>query len=404
VVVDNQRFEQVLQNTRNNYRALLSYLTTQFNAMSILMQAGEVLSFAAVTQVAQAAEATLAQARALTLANRGALSMLRQLYDAQQSLMQTWRTVLLQLGPSTTKKYASYQTFVTRLDERLNQPIVGQRVGLLPALDAQNLPAAVDMQEEIVRLVGTAAQAVPRGSIQVRYTDAPPGLLQANVVARFGFRVRSFTTLADTYLVTILGQSTWQRTLVTNTGAPILDGRIPLGPSGDERAVFVEVTPAGGTSPLQIRVVSEANDAEIAQNSTLLTLTQGQAAPFPEDRIQFQLEAPFQVTVNQTTGVVTATRNVEGSIRVRITNATGQQVSFALTVEEVPNTRIGTWTVSRTGDASMPNVPSGGNNAVGGIRVQPGVDAVAVQARYVATTTIAGVPVTAAIQVQFEAT
>jgi hypothetical protein len=89
---------------------------------------------------------------------------------------------------------------------------------------------------------------------------------------------------------------------------------------------------------------------------------------------------------------------------VRITNATGQQVSFALTVEEVPNTRIGTWTVSRTGDASMPNVPSGGNNAVGGIRVQPGVDAVAVQARYVATTTIAGVPVTAAIQVQFEAT
>ena len=190
--------------------------------------------------------------------------------------MTVWKDVVLQLGTSV-KKYASYQSFVERLDDRLNDPTVNTLIGLLPALNAGNLRAAVDMQEEIVRLIGTAAATIARGSIVVSYVNAPPGNLTTGQVARFEFRIRSFTTQADSFTVRVLPNAGWPRVLVDNLGNPVPNNKVPVGPAGTQSTIFINVTPQTGTSGLQLNVVSDSNPAEIDQFTGLLTLDPGAA-------------------------------------------------------------------------------------------------------------------------------
>jgi hypothetical protein len=396
LVVENPRFQQMLEITRNNIQAFVRYITTQFNATFALLTGAEVLGLQAATHVAHTAEAGLAQINSLTMANRGALNFLRQLYQAEQNFMVVWRDVVLQLG-TAVKKYASYQAFVTNLNARLNNPAVGTLTGLLPALNAGNLLLAVDMQEEIARLIGSAAATIARGSIQVSYVNAPPGNLTTGQIARFEFRVRSFTTQADTFTVAVLPPAGWPRFVVDSVGNPVPNNKVPIGSSGGETTIFVNVTVQTGSSQLQLRVVSDSNPAEIDQVTGLLTLTQGQPAPPGEDRIQFQLENPFRLTINPATGVATVQATPApqpASLGVRIFNNTGQTTTFAVTVDVVPGTQVGSWTIARLGDPTTPAIASGSSLRPGGVNITADAGAVSVQARYTVSTTIAGAPVT----------
>jgi hypothetical protein len=406
IIVDNPRFQLMLEATRNNIQAFVRYITTQFNAIFVALAGGEVLGLEAAMHVAHTVEAGLAQIHAQTMANRGAVNFLRQLYQAEQTFMTVWRDVVLQLG-TAPKKYASYQSFVNSLNARLNDAAVGPLTGLLPALNAGNLLAAVDMQEEIARLIGTAAATIARGSIQVSYVNAPPGNLTTGQIARFEFRVRSFTTQADSYTVTVLPPAGWPRVVVDSAGNPVPGNKVPIGPAGSETTIFVNVTVQTGSSDLQLRVVSDSNPAEIDQVTGLLTLTQGQPAPLGEDKIQFQLENPFRLTINPATGVATVSRPPApqpASIGVRIFNNTGQTATFNVTVDVVPGTAVGTWTIALLGPAITPAIAHGASLRPGGINITAGADAVSVQARYIVSTTIAGATVTSQIIVPIVAT
>jgi hypothetical protein len=355
------------------------------------LSAAEILGIEAAAHIAHTTQAGLANANALTLANRSALNYLRQLYEAQQNFMVVWRDVVLQLG-AAVKKYASYTSFITRLDQRLNQPLVGTLTGLLPAINAGNLAAAADMQEEIARLIGAASAAIARGTIQVSYANAPPGNLTLGQIARFEFRVRSFLTQADTCTVTILPQAGWPRVLVDGSGTPIPNNKVPVPASGAETTIFVNVTVQAGSSDLQLRVVSDSNPAEIDQISGLVSLTQGQPAPPGEDKVQFNIETPFQATI--VNGIVNIPRAgpQPGSIGIRIFNNTGQTATFTLAAAVVPGTAIGTWNVALAGPSTLP-LANGANAKPGGIDVSVAGDSVSCQVRYTATTTIAGVSV-----------
>src|SRR5205823_6550903 len=141
---------------------------------------------------------------------------------------------------------------------------------------------------------------------------------------------------------------------------------------------------------------SDSNPAEIDQVTGLLTLTAGQPAPPGEDRIQFQLEVPFHATISG--GVVTLTQPLQASsVGVRIFNNTGQTATFNITVDEVPNSRIGTWTIARQGDAATAPLAHGASVRVGGVSITPGADAVSTQARYNVSTNIAGATVAASL-------
>jgi hypothetical protein len=390
VVVDNARFAQMLQITSSNVQAFLKYISTNFNPPFIALTFAETLGFQAAALVSQAAQAGLANLNARTLANRGALDFLRQLYAAEQNLMTVWRDVVLQLG-FIVKKYASYTNFVTGLDQRLNQPTVGTLVGLLPAINAGDLASAVTMQEEIARLIGSAAASIARGTIQISYSDAPPGNLLLGQLARFQFRVKSFTTQADTFTVKVLPATGWPRLLVDPaTDIQIPNNKVTVPASGGETTLFIDVTVQAGTSGLQVQVTSDSNPAEIDQFSTLLTLTAGQPAPPTEDKIQFSLETPFQATIDN--GIVKVSKPPApqpGSVGVRIFNSTGQTATFALDVSIVPGTAVGTWTAALAGPNSIP-INDGANAKPGGINITVGVDAVSCQIKYTASTTING--------------
>src|SRR5436305_1258461 len=127
-----------------------------------------------------------------------------QLLAAQENFLCVWHDVMLQLG-SPVKKYASYATFVQRMDDRLHLAALGSLTGLKPALANGDLAAAVAMQEEIARLFGTAGDAtLPRGAITVFLANSPPGTLTNGQLVRFEFHVKSATTFADAYTVALL--------------------------------------------------------------------------------------------------------------------------------------------------------------------------------------------------------
>lgn len=394
VRVDEARFSNMMLNTRKQYLNFVHYISTTFNPPFSPLSSSEVLGLQAGHNVAQAADAALAQANALTLANQGALAVLRQIYDAQEFFLTIWQTHVLLLG-SPTKKYASYQALFNRLDDRLNKQNVPATLltGLKPALDAGDLISAADTQEEIIRLIGTGANTVTRGSIQLAYSNAPPGNLTTGNVAQFQFTLTSATTQADSYTVTILPAAGWPRVLVDGGGNPIPGNKVALGASGAQTTLFVNVTPQAGTSGLQLHVESDSNAAEVFQDSTLLTLTQGQPPPPPQNQIQFGIESPFQATFNAQTGVLTVFRPPKpqpGSVGIRIFNKSGQNLTnIALAVDIVPGTAVGTWNAVSSCPPTI-NLNAGQDTKPGGINITASADSASVQVRFTASVTING--------------
>jgi uncharacterized protein DUF6519 len=396
VIVDNARFEHALTITRTNVNAFTKYITTQFNAPSTTLVSVEVLGLAAAAHIAHTVEAGLAPLGALSMANQGALRFLQQLYDAQQSFMTLWRDFVLKLG-GAVKKYASYQVFIGQLDDRLNKPAVGSLTGLLAAINASNLLAATEMQEEIARLIGSQRTSIARGSIQVSYSNAPPGNVTTGIPARLEYKIKSFTTQADTYSVSILPVAGWPRVLVDIGGNPVPNNKISIGASGDASSIFVNVTPQTGSQTLQLEVKSDSNPGEIDQITGLITLTIGAPFPLGDDQVQFQIETPNLATINAGIVTVNAPVGTPASVGVRIFNSTGQTATFDVAVDVVPGSQVGNWTISRSGGASIP-IANGANGKAGGISITR-VDgtAVSVQARYTVSTIVSGSPVTAQV-------
>lgn len=402
VVVDNQRFRQMLENTRNNLLAFIRYITTQFNTSTTLLTAAEVLGLQAAEHIARTAETGLGLVNTESIANRGVLNFLFQVYNAEDNFMTVWHDVVLQLG-GTPKKYASYQDFINRLDQRLHQPSVGVLTGLLPALQRGDLEAATTMQEEIVRLFGTASANIPHGSIQVFLAKSPPGNLTTGPVpARFEFRVRSFTTLADTYTVKILPETGWPRMVVDSLGNPIPNNKIPIGASGSETTIFIDVTVQTGSTNLQLRVTSDANPIEIDQLTGLFALTQNQPPPIGEDKVQLRIESGslFQAILDPSSGTVSIKRTVTGSFEVRIFNNTGTQQTFNVTISK--QNEVGAWTAVYTGDSPVPI--NNNSSVLESVDITPAPGASSMQLQVTATTTIAGSPVTGQIVIPLVAT
>jgi len=366
------------------------------------------------------------------------------------------------LPGATPKKYASYQNFIAQLADRLNPSIFGatvddslafssdsqavnlgeatiaqqefasptqssdllsQRIivgdipidapivtspGLLTVLQAGNLEGATAIQEEIAALFLAAGANVARGSIQVFLGLSPAGNLTNGQVARFEFRVRSFTTMADTYTVTVEPAGGWPRRVVDAQGNPTLNNRVPIDSSGTESTIFIDVDVQAGSSGLRLRVISNSNPEEINQLSGLFTLTEGQPAPVGEDPVQLHLTNMISnATLNRTTDVVSIQKTVQGVIEVELLNKTGRSATFSM--DKLLQNPIGAWTVefvvarlpiavdsaSTVGsEASRPVAPGGPPQptiAIDGrfpalLSVKPGSDAVSAQLRITAAT------------------
>jgi hypothetical protein len=397
LVVTDDRFRQLLQNTRDNVLDGLQHFLTDFNAPDASLVAGEVLGFQALERVARTADAALAMMGSQTIANQGALEILEQLYDAEDRFYQTWAAVVLDLGGSP-KKYAAYNSFIDRLDARLHDASVGTFTGLRMALDAGNLEAATAMQEEIARLIGTVGAELPRGTLSIALTGVPNGPLTQGRVVTFEYTVQSFTTLADTYTVTVLPSEGWDRDVVDDSGTPLPSNRVSIGPRGSTVTIFVEVVVGTGTSDLQIQVVSDSNPTEVSQLTSLITLEEGEPAPGAETRIQLELN-----TVKGSpppSGTIGLPTDNDSILQVDLSNnlSTQQQISLAFDTENAE----GTWTTTIPGDAT-PNVSAGATIPIS-LVVNPSPGAGTAQLRLEASTTDNGETISTALVLPAEAT
>lgn len=392
IVVDNVRFRTMLLNTRNNVLAFMKYLLTQFNQISAPMRAAELLGVQAAEHIASTAEIGLSLLASASLANRGALGILSQLYGAENNFMVIWRDFVLQLG-TTPKTYASFTNFIARLSDRLNQPNVGPLIGLQAALTAGNLEASTAMQEEIARLFGTTSTAVARGAIQVFLAQSPLGNLNSPPAARFAFKVKSFTTLADTFTVRIIPDQGWPRRIVDSNGVPVPGNKVSIGPAGSEATILVDADVQPGSSGLQLRVTSDSNPDEISQLSTLFNLTQGQPGPVGEDKVQVQLAfnpaTAGTAQFDPNTGIISIKIGTQGNVQMRLFNNTGANANFTVTLEQ--QDKLGTWTVLF--DGSVPPLNDGQSFPLTAI-VTPGPDAVSAKLKIVAKTTINAIETT----------
>lgn len=398
-VVDNDRMMQLIENTRKNVLSFITYITTKFNPPTTQLMSVEILGLQAADCISRAAETAIQLMGCETVANRGATGILYQLYYAEDRFHVIWRDIVLHLG-GTPKKYAAYQDFVKRLDDRLHQPTVGVLKGLLPALQAGDIEAAVKMQEELTRLIGTASSAVPRGTIQVYLAKTPAGNLLAGQVARFEFSVRSFTTVADTFTVKVMPDSGWPRMVVDNSGNPVPGNRVPIGASGSETTIFVDVTVQTGSSDLQLRVTSDANPNEIDQLTGLFKLSENAPAPVGEDKVQLHISTVSNGKHDANTGIVSIKRNVLGLIELRLFNNAGQNATFDLSLEKT--NEVGVWTAEFSGSPSLP--VNSGASLPKVVKVTPKDDAVSLELIVKATTTISGSTVKGEIIIPLKAT
>jgi Family of unknown function (DUF6519) len=404
IVVDNTRVQQMLQNTRDILLAFVRYIGAQYNPAFLPLTAAEVLGLQAADHIARVADAGLALVNTSSMANTGALNFLRQVYDAESNFLGIWRDVVLTTSGSV-KKYASYATFLQRLDDRLNKQTVGILTGLGPALTAGNLAAAVAMQEEIARLFGTASKTIPRGAITVFLANSPPGNLTPGPnPVRFEFRVRSATTLADTYTVTVLPATGWPRLVVDAAGNPVPGNKVSIGPQPAEVPIFVNVTVQAGTSGLQLQVMSDQNPDEINQTSSLFTLTAGQPAPLGEDKVQFNISPNIvNGTKDPATGAINIARGNTCTLTIQIVNNSGQNASFDLTAAKQNEVAANAWTLTPQFNTPMPI--NNGQSVQAQIRVLPqNAPAVSLQVLFTASATIQGSTVSGQFVIPFVAT
>jgi hypothetical protein len=407
IVLDTPKFKLVLEATRNNVLGFIRYITTEFNPINTTMTAAEVLGLHAAAQITRPAEAGLALLGNQVLANRGALGVLSQLYDAENAFLEIWRDVVMHLG-GTPKKYATYDHFVTRLDQRLNDPLVGSAPGLQAALAAEDLAAASSMQDAIARLFGEETNAnIPRGSIDIFLTKSAANLVQGQTVT-LEFTVHSFTTLADSYTVEILPQAGWTRRLVDQNGVAIPSNRVPIGAGPALSKIYIEVVVGTGTSALQLRVTSVSNPDEVTQTTESYALVEGQAGPPPASKIRLEITGASQGGNNlpwdQQQNKITLPANpLQSTIAINAYNDSASQVMLDLTatISNVVPANPGTlWAAHIAGGATIP--VGSGTHSPSQARVTPGVPATSATLTISAAGTVEGTAVTTTISVDLE--
>jgi hypothetical protein len=393
IIVNNARFQLMLQNTRDNLLALIRYISSQFNPIFVPLMAGETLGLQAADHVARAADVGLALVNSSNLANPGALLYMYQLLAALENFLGVWHDVMLKLG-SPVQKYASYATFVQRLDDRLHLATLGVLIGLKPALDAGDLASAVAMQEEIARLIGAAGDpSLPRGAISIFLANSPPGNLTNGQLVRFEFHVKSATTFADTYTVALLGTPAWPEAVVDSVGNPVPNNKVAIDAIPAEVPIFINVNVQPGSSTLQIRVTSDKNPSEITQTSNLFTLTEGQPAPPGENKIQFNLmPGIINGTKDPITGALNVSRTKTCTFNVQVFNNLAVNGSFNLGIAKQAETPAASWTANYNGDAVA--LINAGQFATEQIAVTPAANATSVQILFNASATIQGSTVT----------
>jgi hypothetical protein len=259
----------------------------------------------ALQQLMQFAQSGEVQALAEAVSEENALTVLREFYDRQKA----WLDLVTELVG------ASAASFVTQYGQLLDVgDVTSGAAGLDPALDGEDVFAAVLAQERINFFLSAAAGELPEGDVIALFTNvAPIAPVQAGTVFTFTFNVTaSFDGPLDEeeFAVTASLPSDFGAISVT---PPVLT----LAKPQESATVTVTVDPNGAalTGTLELGVRSVRNPT-IESPQLLLSLVRAATPPLPSF---FVYSGP--------------TFNVDGRLPIpqnHLTRSQGRRINFLL--------------------------------------------------------------------------
>jgi hypothetical protein len=359
VVVDTQRFRNMLALTRDAARGFITYLTTQFVAPSSSYLAAEMLGVESLSAVASAADHALGIVHAQVLGTRGAMGIVQQIYDAEARLVQAWQTALLPLVKSGATPYQSaFGASIALIASYLDGPAPGGNVAVAAALQAANLDGAVASQERIAAELGAQA-GKPIGTLTVKYLGSvSPTVLAASPID-LKFEVSGAVTPDDDLAVQVFIDPLW--TVSFKNG----DGSTPFslqgGPGAFTRQFIVTVTPPAGpgSTLFSVEVHAQRNPA-LGFITTQKTLQIGSAPP-PSDE-QYEVKVAT-ASVMPSGGVYQVPHSTMADITLVFANHSGSQVTIDLepSASAVWTVTKGPFTLNNSGNgydvAALSNSP-----------------------------------------------
>lgn len=301
IVVDTDRFSQLLVETRDNVREFLNYLTTKFVDPSAPYVAAEVVGMDALSSLAILADHGISLLNTQSMATRGALAFLGQLLDAEERLLSVWRTALFPLTKVGVHVYqAAYEQTLTRIESYLTGPAPSGFTCLADALASGSLFEAVRAQSRINLELGGEIDR-PKGAVSVTYLGSITPTILKNQPFDLSYRVQGNLTPADSLDVAVFVATGWQATLKNKDGT--LPFALTFGPGNDSEDFLVTVRSPntdGAQSPLSLQVNAHRNPTGVLFLTGQKTLIVGNPPPLSEATYAFTIPL---VNVTQVAGV-----------------------------------------------------------------------------------------------------
>jgi hypothetical protein len=350
VVVDTARFQDMLTVTRDGARDFITYLTTKFVTPSSNYLAAEIAGIETLSAIANAADHALGAIFARTLGTRGALGVMRQLYDAEKRFVTTWQGVVLPLVKGGQAVYqTAFANSILTIKGYLDGPAPGGLIAITAALAASNLEGAVASQERIAsELAGQLAK--PLGTVSLKYLGSVSPTVLRNTPIDLRYEVTGNITPDDDLQVQVFIDPAWAVSFKNG------DGSTPFalhgGPGAFTQQFFVSITPPDvpvAQTTFSVEVHAKKNPAGVAFVTTQKSLQIN--APPPASEAQFVITVPIS-SVPALAGVYQVNKGTTADLTFRMFNNTGT----AIAVDLEPSAAAAGWTVVK-GPFALTNQP-----------------------------------------------
>lgn len=326
-VLDVQRFVQMVKGLRTVLFTRLSSNLLPFQTGAPDAQRKESLIFMSLQDLSALARLGERQATAHNLDNADALEFMREFYDGQSA----WVDLLESIGNEGGVAQAFVNGYRQRLD---NSPPVPLIKGLKPALDQNDLLAAVIAQEELNLWLTAPTGELPEGSVDALYQSViPVENLTAGASYDFTYRIAAnFTTpqANEDFQVQVTLPAAFG---TANANPPTLT----FAPPEQEAEVVVTVVPSGATTTADLDVsVFAVRNATLRSPQPPITLTLGSPPPvaafFFYAGVRFNEDGQLEIPQNHLTRA--QGRNI--LFRLQNDSATATR-SYQVTGQIVPN-------------------------------------------------------------------
>lgn len=281
LLVTSEQMQNVLAQTRDGIRDFIAYLTETFLTPTTPYFAGEVGGISVLHATAGIAEQGLAVLESRAMDTRGALALLAQLRDAEQRVLDVWRSAVLPIerSPGVRAYENAFVTMIDAIESFLTGPAPVGYTALTPALESGDLRQAVRAQEQIASEFGGQAGHAT-GSLLLTYLGSPAPTILPNQPFDLQFELSGTVTPDDDIDVQVFVDGAWQTTLRNDDGSTPL--ALHFGPGNDTEEFIITLRPPNlvtAETTFAVLVSAHSNPGGLAHMTGQWTLRVGDPPP-----------------------------------------------------------------------------------------------------------------------------